>query len=98
MTDCQFRWVVQVVLRLSRGRFAEIPDTDRLIGSLAHALAEHVFPPGPVAPDADIRMRIEAAFELPVLQIAAPLLQPENAGELAAACEKAPAALRHLAD
>ena len=98
MTDCQFRWVVQDVLRLSRGRFAEIPDADRLIGSLAHALAERAFPPGPVAPDADIRMRIEAAFESLVLEIAAPLLQPENAGELAAAREKAPAALSHLAD
>ena len=98
MTDCQFRWVVQDVLRLSRGRFAEIPDADRLIGSLAHALAEHAFPPGPVAPDADIRTRIAAAFESLVIEIAAPLLQPENAGELAAAREKAPEALSHLAD
>jgi ATP-dependent helicase/nuclease subunit B len=98
MTGCQFRWVVQDVLRLSRGRFAEIPDADRLIGSLAHALAERAFPPGPIAPDADIRKRIEAAFEPLVLEIAAPLLQPENAGELAAARDKAPTALRYLAD
>ena len=98
MTACQFRWLVQDVLRLSRGRFAEIPNADQLIGSLAHALAERAFPPGPVAPDADIRATIEAAFEALVLEIAAPLLQPENAGELAAAREKAPAALSHLAD
>jgi Winged helix-turn helix len=91
-------WTVQDVLRLSRGHFAQIPDADRLIGSLAHALAARAFPPGAVGPDASIRNRIGAAFEPLVLEIAAPLLQPEYAGELAAARDRAPAALRDLAD
>ncbi|MBK9589774.1 MAG: hypothetical protein IPO50_15155, partial [Sphingomonadales bacterium] len=48
LIDCQMRWILLDVLRLSRGRFAEIPDASQLLGNLAHEIANQVLQPGPV--------------------------------------------------
>ena len=85
MVDCQLRWVLQDVLRLSGGRFADIPGPDQLLGNLAHAIANQVLPPGSVASGDDILRQADEIFDAFLSAIAAPLQQPEFAGEMAAA-------------
>jgi ATP-dependent helicase/nuclease subunit B len=97
MVDCQVRWLVYDVLRVRPGRFAEIPGPDQLVGSVAHALAQAVFAPGPISGAAEVEATVAAAFDNVVAAIAAPLLQPEHAGDLAAARRQVPAALGTLA-
>jgi RecB family exonuclease len=97
LADCQMRWMLLDVLRLSRGRFAEIPGPDQLLGNLAHEIANQVLRPGPVADAEDVRRQVDAVFDTLLSAIAAPLLQPEFAGELAAARTRVPAALAELA-
>ncbi|WP_443749342.1 RecB family exonuclease [Asticcacaulis solisilvae] len=96
LIDCQMRWLLIDVLRLSPGRFAEIPGADQLLGNLAHEIANQVFQAG-VTPVSDI-VRVQASdkFDDLVSAIAAPLLQPEFAAELARAKVKVPQALAHL--
>ncbi|MDG2513453.1 PD-(D/E)XK nuclease family protein [Sphingobium yanoikuyae] len=97
LADCQIRWLLLDVLRLSRGRVAEIPGTNQLLGNLAHELANRVFPAGS-APDPDtVFSQANSLFDELLSAIAAPLQQPEYAGELAAARVKVPAALAQLA-
>ena len=97
LADCQMRWMLLDVLRLSRGRFAEIPGPDQLLGNLAHEIANQVLRPGPVADAEDVRRQVDAVFDTLLSAIAAPLQQPEFASELAAARTRVPAALAELA-
>jgi RecB family exonuclease len=97
MVDCQVRWLVFDVLRIRPGRFAEIPGPDQLVGSVAHALAQAIFQPGPVPDAAEVEATVAATLDSVVRAIAAPLLQPEHAGDLAAARRQVPAALATLA-
>jgi len=97
LADCQMRWMLLDVLRLSRGRFAEIPGSDQLLGNLAHEIANQVLRPGPVADADDVLHEVDAVFDTLLGAIAAPLAQPEFAGELAAARTRVPAALAELA-
>ncbi|MBX5013956.1 hypothetical protein HJB67_29135 [Rhizobium lentis] len=96
MLNCQLSWFSQDILNLRPGRFAEIPGTDQLFGNLAHEIARRLLLPG--APPAEANIRAEAIryFESLLPEIAAPLLQPEHAGELAAAREMVPRALEAL--
>ncbi|WP_176593009.1 PD-(D/E)XK nuclease family protein [Sphingobium sp. EM0848] len=97
LADCQIRWLLLDVLRLSRGRVAEIPGTNQLLGNLAHELANRVFPADSV-PDPDtVFSQASNLFDELLSAIATPLQQPEYAGELAAARVKVPAALAQLA-
>lgn len=97
LADCQMRWLLLDVLRLSRGRVAEIPGTNQLLGNLAHELANRVFPADSV-PDPDtVFSQASNLFDELLGAIATPLQQPEYAGELAAARVKVPAALAQLA-
>lgn len=98
LVNCQMRWLLSNVLGLSAGRFAEIPDTDQLLGNLAHEIASQVFKPGTV-PDKDkMRDDVGRIFDELVDAIAAPLNQPEHAGELIRARVHVPSSLAHLAD
>ena len=97
LADCQMRWMLLDVLRVSRGRFAEIPGPDQLLGNLAHEIANRVLRPGPVADADDILRQVDVIFDALLSAIAAPLQQPEFAGELAAARKRVPAALAELA-
>lgn len=97
LADCQMRWMLLDVLRLSRGRIAEIPGPDQLLGNLAHEIANHVLQPGEVADADTVLGQAEAVFDGLLEAIAAPLQQPEYAGELAAARVRVPAALAQLA-
>jgi RecB family exonuclease len=97
MVDCQVRWLVFDVLSVRPGRFAEIPGPDQLVGTVAHALAQAVFQPGPIPDAAEVETVVARAFDGVVAAIAAPLLQPEHAGDLAAARRQVPLALGTLA-
>ncbi|WP_029415242.1 PD-(D/E)XK nuclease family protein [Brevundimonas bacteroides] len=97
LADCQMRWMLLDVLRLSRGRFSEIPGPDQLLGNLAHEIANHVLQPGPVADAEAVLQQVDAVFDALLSAIASPLQQPEFAGELAAARARVPAALAELA-
>jgi ATP-dependent helicase/nuclease subunit B len=98
MVDCQLRWVLQDVLRLSGGRFADIPGPDQLLGNLAHEITNQLLLPGSVASGDDIRRQADKIFDALLSAIAAPLQQPEFAGEMAAARSRVPQALTQLAD
>ena len=98
LADCQLRWILQDVLGLSRGRFAEIPGPDQLLGNLAHKIANRVLRAGPVASGDEIRRQVDEVFETLLNAIAAPLQQPEFAGEMAAARSRIPLALEQLAN
>lgn len=96
LLNCQLSWFAQDVLRLRAGRFAEIPEANQLFGNLAHEIVNGLLPPGPPPAVADIRSRAVELFEKLLPRMAAPLQQPEFAGELAAARERVPAALEAL--
>jgi hypothetical protein len=98
LIDCQMRWMLLDVLRLSRGRFAEIPDANQLLGNLAHEIANQVLQPGRVEEAALIADKVNAVFDELLGAIASPLQQPELAGELAAARVKVPDSLVRLAE
>ena len=97
LADCQMRWLLLDVLRLSRGRVAEIPGTNQLLGNLAHELANRVFPADSVPNPDTVFSQASNLFDELLSAIATPLQQPEYAGELAAARVKVPAALAQLA-
>jgi ATP-dependent helicase/nuclease subunit B len=97
LVDCPMRWMLLDVLRLSGGRYAEIPGPDQLLGNLAHELANQVLQPGPVADPDEVRRQVEMIFDKLTSAIAAPLQQPEFAGELARARQRLPDALAELA-
>ncbi|MFC0804602.1 PD-(D/E)XK nuclease family protein [Ensifer sp. P24N7] len=96
LLNCQFGWFAHDVLGLRPGRFAEIPGPDQLFGNLAHEIARRLLPPGPPPPMGGVRTGATELFETLLPQIAAPLLQPEHAGELSSARELVPAALESL--
>lgn len=96
--NCHFGWFAQDVLGLRPGHFAEIPGPDQLFGNLAHEITRRLLPPGPPPPMAGVRAAATDLFEMLLPQIAAPLMQPEYAGELSAARELVPAALESLVD
>ena len=97
MVDCQLRWMLLDVLKLTRSRMAEVPGPAQLFGNLAHEIASQVLKPGAVPDEDEMRQSVEPAFEELLLAIAAPLQQPEHASELAFARERIPAALVRLA-
>lgn len=97
LADCQLRWMLLDVLRLSRGRFAEISGPDQLLGNLSHEIANRILRPGPVADADEVLRQVDAVFDTLLSAIAAPLQQPEFAGELASARTRVPAALAELA-
>lgn len=96
MLNCQLSWFAQDILNLRPGRFAEIPGTHQLFGNLAHEIARRLLLPGVPPAEANIRKETIRYFESLLPEIAAPLLQPEHAGELAAAREMVPRALEAL--
>ena len=96
MLNCQLSWFAQDILNLRPGRFAEIPGPDQLFGNLAHEIARRLLLPGAPPAEPGIRTAAIGHFESLLPEIAAPLLQPEHAGELAAAREMVPRALEAL--
>lgn len=96
LLNCQLGWFAQDVLGLRPGQFAELPRVDQLFGNLAHEIARRLLPPGPPPSLDGLRGRAAALFEELLPKMAAPLQQPEHAGELAEARERVPSALEAL--
>lgn len=63
LVECHLRWLLVDVLRLRRGRFAEIPSPEQLLGTLAHAIVHSVLQPGPVVEPVAIQHAVTAAFD-----------------------------------
>ncbi len=96
LVKCQLAWLVQDVLSLRSGAFAEIPGPDQLFGNLAHEIARRLLLPGAPPPLDGLRGAAAELFERLLPQMAALLQQPEYAGELAAARVLVPSALESL--
>jgi RecB family exonuclease len=96
LLSCHLMWALRHVAHLHPGRAASIPDGNRLLGNLAHALAREIFPSGhPTAPE-DAAYRTHALLDLFIDQIAAPLRFPAQATELAFARGRLPDAMAAL--
>ncbi|TCP96430.1 PD-(D/E)XK nuclease superfamily protein [Sphingomonas sp. PP-F2F-A104-K0414] len=95
--SCQLMWALQHVGRVRPGRVRSIPDANRLLGNLAHAIAREVFVPGHPPVPAEAERRTTELLEKSIDQIAAPLRHPEFAEELNFARRRLPAAMSALA-
>ena len=97
LLSCQLKWALNHVAGLRLGRARSIPDENRLLGNLAHAITRDVFEPGaPPSPD-DAAERTRGLLEATIDQIAAPLRHPALASELAFAQRRLPEAMAALA-
>ena len=97
LLGCPFAWAARHSGKLSPGRRAEIPDSARLVGLLAHRLAQEIFVPG--APPEPAAARAAALARLPGLmaEMAAPILAPGAAAEREAMERALPEAMQELA-
>ncbi|MGJ0391919.1 MAG: RecB family exonuclease [Methylocystis sp.] len=94
---CPLQWTLGYAGKLYPGVRQSLPNMDTLVGTLAHRIAQEIFHPGdPPAPEV---AEAEAATLVDELlpRIAATLLLPGAAGELAAARSTVPQALAELA-
>jgi hypothetical protein len=97
LLTCPLRWTLEYACRLRPGVRQSLPENDKLVGIVAHRIAQEVFPPGgPPTPEA-VKSFAEERFEQLLPLIAATLLLPGAAGELAAARRSLPFALAELA-
>ncbi|RTL89276.1 MAG: hypothetical protein EKK29_03165 [Hyphomicrobiales bacterium] len=97
LLSCPLRWTLAHASHLRRGVRQSVPDVDKLVGIVAHHIAQEVLLPGaPPSPEA-VSNFAEKRFEELLPQIAATLLLPGAASELAAARRSLPSALAELA-
>lgn len=97
LLSCQLKWALNHVAGLRLGRARSIPDENRLLGNLAHAIARDVFEPGSPPSPEDAAERTRALLDATIDQIAAPLRHPALADELAFAQRRLPEAMAALA-
>lgn len=95
---CQFQWALKHVGRLRPGRSWALPDANRLMGNLAHAMAREIFRPGPPRPPAAASEAAVMAFDRLVDEMAAPLRAPAAAADLVMARTRLPGAMAALSD
>ncbi|MBA3889719.1 MAG: PD-(D/E)XK nuclease family protein [Gemmatimonadaceae bacterium] len=95
--ECQLKWALQHVGRLRPGRARSIPDENRLMGNLAHALASGVFEAGDPPRPEDAASRSRAMLDAMIDQLAIPLRYPEHAVDLIHAQRRLPAAMAAIA-
>ena len=97
MLTCPLRWTLRYAGGLRPGLRQSIPDAGKLLGLVAHRIAEETFQPGPPPLPEDVeayaRRRLPELFP----QMAATLLLPECAAEMSAAKVAIPLALGDLA-
>lgn len=93
---CQFQWALKHVGRVRPSRARALPDANRLMGNLAHAMAREVFLPG-AAPGPDAASAAAAAtFDRLVDEMASPLRSPAAAADLVLARTRLPSAMAAL--
>ena len=96
--SCHLMWALRHVARLRQGRAQAIPDENRLLGNLAHALARAIFTAGPPPVPQAAAARTMELLEDAIDQIAAPLRHPSFASDLAFARRRLPLAMAALAE
>lgn len=96
LLTCQLRWILKHLAGLRAGGVRGIPKPEQLLGNLAHAVAQAAFRPGEVPDPTIVRPRAVAALDDLLPRIAAPLLLPGHARELAFARQRIPDALASL--
>lgn len=96
LLGCPFAWVMRYRLGLRESSFAQIAEGERLIGLLAHRLAQEVLPPGSPPSPEELHRRAQAALPELIAQTASPLLQPGAAAEHAHVNRALPAAMERI--
>jgi ATP-dependent helicase/nuclease subunit B len=96
LLSCQLMWALRHIAKLRPGRVSSIPDGNRLLGNLAHALAREIFRPGPPPDPVNAAAQTTALLDDLVDQIAAPLRHPALATELVFARRRLPEAMAEL--
>lgn len=96
--SCQLMWALRHVARLRLGRARAIPDGNRLLGNLAHALAREIFTAGPPPASDAAAARTHELLDDAIDRIAAPLRHPVFASDLAFARRRLPLAMAALAE
>lgn len=97
MLGCQLKWFLKHVARLSAGSLEGLPDSRRMLGNLAHALAAEVFVPGRIPDPETVERETIARIEALIDAMAAPLRQPGRSSELADARARLPGTLAAFA-
>lgn len=98
LLSCQLMWALRHVARLRPGRARSIPDQNRLMGNLAHALAREIFRPGPPPPGDAAAKNTEKILDGLIDMLAAPLRHPALAADLAFVRRRLPQAMAELAN
>ena len=94
---CPLQWTLKYVSRLEPSARQSLPQMDNLVGTLSHRVAQELFTPGDPPDPGVIEGLAERRLDDLLPQIAATLLLPGAAGELAAARSSVPKALVELA-
>jgi hypothetical protein len=97
LLTCPMQWTLANASGLTPGVRRSLPNAENLVGTVAHRIAQEIFlpglPPEPDAVEAEAKQRFDELLPL----MAATLLLPGAAGELAAARRSVPPALAELA-
>ncbi len=98
LLSCQLMWALRHVARLRPCRARSIPDQNRPMGNLAHALAREIFRPGPPPPGDAAAKNTEKILDGLIDMLAAPLRHPALAADLAFVRRRLPQAMAELAN
>lgn len=97
LLGCPLQWTLRYASGLRAGVRQSVPNAENLVGTLAHRIAQEIFPPG-APPEPEVAESLAAErFEELLPKMAATLLLPGAAGELTAARRSVPPALEELA-
>jgi ATP-dependent helicase/nuclease subunit B len=95
--ECPMKWALQHVAGVRPGRVRSVPDADRLLGNVAHALAADLFGSGPPPLAHEVEARVAAELDGYLDAMALPLRLEEHSVELIQARRRLPRALATLA-
>lgn len=97
LLGCPFAWSLEYPGKLRPSRRSEVPQGEKLLGLLAHALAAEIFKPGPPPSAANARRLAEQRLPSLVEEMASPLRLPGAAADYARALSRLPIAMETLA-
>jgi ATP-dependent helicase/nuclease subunit B len=97
LLSCPLQWTLRYAGKLYPSARQSLPNFDNLVGTLAHKIAQDLFHPGPAPDPETVETAAEARITELLPQMAATLLLPAAAGELASAKVAVPQALAELA-
>jgi hypothetical protein len=97
LLSCPLQWTLKYASKLRPGVRQSLPDLDKLVGIVAHRIAQEAFPPGPPPEPDEVKDFAAKRLDELLPRIAATLLLPGASGEHAAARRSVPLALAELA-